>query len=43
MVDGMIKKEWKKNFFVREVEIFVEEVEKNKFVLFVFYKDVNIN
>lgn len=43
MADGTIKKERKKNFSAREVEILVEEVEKNKSVLFAPHKDVNTN
>lgn len=41
MTDGVIKKERKKNFSAREIEILVEEVKKNKFILFAPHKDVN--
>lgn len=40
MADGIIKKERKKNFSAREVEILVEEVEKNKSIIFA---NVNTN
>nr|XP_022319969.1 nuclear apoptosis-inducing factor 1-like isoform X2 [Crassostrea virginica] len=44
MADGeRPKKERKMNFTAREVEILVEEVEKNKTVLFAPHKDVNTN
>ncbi|XP_078341764.1 uncharacterized protein LOC111118756 isoform X5 [Crassostrea virginica] len=44
MADGeRPKKERKRNFTAREVEILVEEVEKNKAVLFAPHKDVNTN
>lgn len=43
MADGIIKKERKKNFSAREVEILVEEVEKKKSILFAPHKDVNTN
>nr|XP_022332179.1 nuclear apoptosis-inducing factor 1-like isoform X1 [Crassostrea virginica] len=44
MADGdRQKKERKRNFTAREVEILVEEVEKNKAVLFAPHKDVNTN
>ena len=44
MADGeRPKKERKRNFTAREVEILVEEVEKNKTVLFAPHKDVNTN
>ena len=44
MVDGdRPKKERKKNFTAREVEILVEEVEKNRAVLFAPHKDVYTN
>ena len=44
MADGdRQKKERKRNFTAREVEILVEEVEKNKTVLFAPHKDVKTN
>lgn len=38
-----IKKERKKNFSAKEIEILVEEVEKNRAILFASHKDVNTN
>lgn len=38
-----IKKERKKNFSAKEIEILVEEVEKNRAILFASHKDVNRN
>ena len=44
MADGdRFKRERKRNFTARDVEILAEEVEKNKAVLFAPHKNVNTN